>query len=162
LVLDEMGLDVMSARVLTTTDGWSYDLFQLMNQQGDVLNEEDAAELVRRLAAATKGRKPRGPVRRTVPRRLRHFSTNPKIRFARDPDGGGSVLHIHCSDRPGLLSRIATAIFQMGVQVHNARIATFGERVEDTFLISDANRQPLTAEVREKLTEAISKNIEEG
>lgn len=162
LVLDEMGLDVMSARVLTTTDGWSYDLFQLMNQQGDVLNEEDAAELVQRLAVATRGRKPKGPVRRTVPRRLRHFSSNPKIRFAKDPDGGGSVLHIHCTDRPGLLSRIATAIFQMGAQVHNARIATFGERVEDTFLISDANRQPLSAEAREKLAEAITKNIEEG
>ena len=34
-VLDEMALDVMSARVLTTNDGRSYDLFQLMDQHGE-------------------------------------------------------------------------------------------------------------------------------
>jgi len=162
LVLDDLGLDVMSARVLTTTDGWSYDLFQLMNQQGDVLNEDDAAELIRRLEASTSGLKPRSPARRTIPRRLRHFTANTKIRFAKDPDDGGTVLHILCTDRPGLLSRIAVAIFKMGVQVHNARIATFGERVEDTFLISDENRQPLTTEARDSLAEAITKSIEKG
>ena len=161
-ILDEMGLDVMSARVLTTSDEWSYDLFQLMDQHGDVLNEVDAAELVRRLGFATRDCNPREPVRRTTPRRLRHFSSDPDIRFTKDPDKTGSVLHIYCSDRPGLLSRIAAAIFIQGIQVHNARIATFGERVEDTFLVSDAEHQPLTNDAREALAEALLGHIEEG
>jgi [protein-PII] uridylyltransferase len=161
-ILDEMGLDVMSARVLTTNDGWSYDLFQLMDQNGDVLNEIDSSELIGRLESATRDCEPREPVKRTLSRRLRHFSSDPDIRFTRDPDNAGSVLHIHCSDRPGLLSRIASAIFRQGVQVHNARIATFGERVEDTFLISDPEHQPLTKDARNALTEALLKHIEEG
>jgi len=161
-ILDEMGLDVMSARVLTTNDKWSYDLFQLMDQHGDVLNEVDAAELIRRLEFATGDCKPREPVRRTMPRRLRHFSSDPDIRFTRDPDKAGSVLHIHCNDRPGLLSRIAAAIFTQGIQVHNARIATFGERVEDTFLVSDPEHQPLTKDAREAMIEALLEHIEEG
>jgi len=161
-ILDEMGLDVMSARVLTTNDNRSYDLFQLMDQHGDVVNAVDATELVRRLEAATRDCKPRAPVKRTIPRRLRHFSSNPKIEFARDPDKAGTILHIRCNDRPGLLSRIAAAIFSRDVQVHNARIATFGERVEDTFLISDAKHQPLTSEAREALAESIRNSIEEG
>jgi [protein-PII] uridylyltransferase len=161
-ILDEMGLDVMSARVLTTNDKWSYDLFQLMDQHGDVLNEVDAAELVRRLEFSTSDRKPREPVRRTMPRRLRHFSFDPEIRFTKDPDKAGSVLHIHCNDRPGLLSRVAAAIFKQGVQVHNARIATFGERVEDTFLVSDPEHQPLTNDAREALVKSLMEHIEEG
>jgi [protein-PII] uridylyltransferase len=161
-VLDEMGLDVMSARILTTVDSRSYDLFQLMDQHGNVVNSADAAELVQRLDAATRACKPRAPVNRTMPRRLRHFSSNPKIEFARDPDKAGTVLHIRCNDRPGLLSRIATAIFSRDIQVHNARIATFGERVEDTFLVSDAKHQPLTGEARDALAESIRKSIEEG
>ena len=161
-ILDEMGLDVMSARVLTTKDQKSYDLFQLMDQHGEIVNEMDAAELVGRLEAATTDCTPRTPVRRSVPRRLRHFKSEPEIRFTKDPDGGGSVLHIHCDDRPGLLSRIATAIYSQSVQVHNARIATFGERVEDTFLVSDPDHRPLSSEARDALAGKLIEHIEEG
>jgi [protein-PII] uridylyltransferase len=158
-ILDEMGLDVMSARVLTTDDGRSYDLFQLMDQHGDVVNEVDSAELVRRLEAASRDLKPRGPVKRSMPRRLRHFESAPDIRFTKDPDGAGTVLHLHCNDQPGLLSRIAAAIFNRGVQVHNARIATFGERVEDTFLLSKPEHQPLNGDDRDALAESIRKHL---
>ena len=161
-ILDEMGLDVMSARVLTTKDGWSYDLFQLMDQHGNILNDVDAAELVRRLQVATRESKPREPVKRSIPRRLRHFTSEPEVLFSKDPDNEGSVLHLHCDDRPGLLSRIAAAIFREGVQVHNARIATFGERVEDTFLVSDSENRPLTGEVREALAQSIRDHLKEG
>jgi [protein-PII] uridylyltransferase len=161
-ILDEMALDVMSARVLTTNNGWSYDLFQLMDQHGEVVNEVDAAELISRLEQATSEQKPRAPIKRTVPRRLRHFSGTPDIRFTKDPDNAGSVLHVRCNDRPGLLSRIAAAIYSQGAQVHNARVATFGERVEDTFLISDADNQPLESAARDALAESLKKHIEEG
>jgi [protein-PII] uridylyltransferase len=161
-ILDEMALDVMSARVLTTDDGRSFDLFQLMDQQGDVLNEVDAGELVTRLRDATSEKKPRAPIMRKLPRRLRHFTSPPEIRFSEDPDGAGTVLHLRCNDQPGLLSRVAAAIFEQGAQVHNARIATFGERVEDTFLLSDPEHNPLAADAMEALGESIRKHLEQG
>jgi [protein-PII] uridylyltransferase len=161
-VLDEMGLDVMSARVLTTKDERSYDLFQLMDQHGEVLNEVDAAELVSRLEDATSEERPRAPVKRKMPRRLRHFTTPPEIAFTDDPDGAGTVLHLQCTDQPGLLSRVAAAIYQQNIQVHNARIATFGERVEDTFLISDSEHRPLTDPCRETLAQSIRKHLDAG
>jgi [protein-PII] uridylyltransferase len=158
--LDEMNLDVMSARVLTTNDDWSYDLFQLMDQHGNILNEIDADELVQRLVSATQSEVPPGPVERTMPRKLRHFEGMSKIHFALDPDGEGTVLHLRCNDRPGLLSKLAAAIYQENVQVHNARIATFGERVEDTFLVSDVDHQPLTEEAQEALAESIRRRLD--
>jgi len=161
-VLDEMALDVMSARVLTTDDGRSYDLFQLMDQHGDVINEVDSAELVRRLEVATSEEQPRAPIQRKMPRRLRHFTAPPQMNFSADPDRAGTVLHLRCNDQPGLLSRVAAAIFQQNVQVHNARIATFGERVEDTFLISDSEHRPLTDEAMAALAEAIQEHLQQG
>jgi len=155
-----MALDVMSARVLTTEDGRSFDLFQLMDQHGNVINEVDAAELVERLERATSEEWPRTPVRRKMPRRLRHFTTAPQIRFDVDPDDAGTVLQLRCNDQPGLLSRVAAAIYTQNVQVHNARIATFGERVEDTFLVSDADHKPLTEEARDALAESIRQHLE--
>jgi [protein-PII] uridylyltransferase len=161
-VLDEMALDVMSARVLTTNDDRSYDLFQLMDQHGDVINEVDAAELVKRLEVATSEVRPRAPVRRKMPRRLRHFTSPPQVNFSADPDQGGTVLHLRCNDQPGLLSRVAAAIYQLNIQVHNARIATFGERVEDTFLVSDSEHRPLTDEAMAELGKAIQEHLEQG
>jgi len=161
-VLDEMALDVMSARVLTTEDGRSFDLFQLMDQNGEVINEVDAAELVERLQKATSEEWPRAPVRRKMPRRLRHFTAAPKIQFSADPDEAGTVLQLRCNDQPGLLSRVAAAIYKQNVQVHNARIATFGERVEDTFLVSDSEHRPLTDEAMEALADSIRTHLEQG
>ena len=57
------------------------------------------------------------------------------------------------------MSRIAAAIFNRGVQVHNARIATFGERVEDTFLLSKPEHQPLNGDDRDALAESIRKHL---
>jgi len=158
-VLDEMGINVLSARILTTNEGRSFDLFQLMDQHGDVLNALDAVDLVGRLEVATTESTLRTPVQRSMPRRHRHFTSEPQIAFSKDPDGEGTVLNLECNDQPGLLSRVAAAIFKQGIQVHNARIATFGERVEDTFLISDSHNKPLSNEARKTLSRLISEHL---
>ena len=72
----------------------------------------------------------------------------------------GTVVHLACNDQPGLLSRVAAAIHDQGVQVHNARIATFGEKVEDTFLVSNSEQQPLSDEAMGALRENIQKYLE--
>ena len=159
-VLDEMGMDVMSARILTTENGLSYDLFQVMDQHGHVINPIDAEELVRRLRTATGEEQPREFVKRKVPRRLRHFDTDTVVTFKKDPDHGGTVLHLTCRDKPGLLSRIAAAIVRQGLQVHSARIATFGEKVEDTFLVSGPDLKPLKEEEMEALEKRIRKYLD--
>ncbi len=161
-VFDEMGLNVMSARILTTNDGYSFDLFQLMDQQGNVLQETDADELVKRLRAAIQTEDQRPMVKRPLPRRLRHFISDPVIRFSPDPDRLGTLLELECSDQPGLLSRVAAAMVKENVQVHDARIATFGERVEDIFQVSDANHQPLTEQAQQALAESIRNNLIKG
>ncbi|MBT8057214.1 MAG: [protein-PII] uridylyltransferase [Xanthomonadales bacterium] len=159
-VLDEMGMDVMSARVLTTEDGLSYDLFQVMDQHGHVINPIDSDELVQRLDAATDEGRPRDFVKRKGPRRLRHFDTDTVVTFKKDPDRGGTVVHLTCHDKPGLLSRIAAAIVGQGLQVHSARIATFGEKVEDTFLVSGPDHEPLKDPEMEALEERIKKYLD--
>lgn len=46
-------------------------------------------------------------------------------------------MEVRCTDRPGLLSGIANVLLAHKVRLHDARIATFGEQVEDSFLLSD-------------------------
>ena len=52
-------------------------------------------------------------------------------------------LSLVCTDQPGLLAGVAQVLRQHRLRVHDARIATFGERVEDFFLLSDERDQAL-------------------
>ena len=159
-VLDEMGTNVLAAKVLTTLDGRSFDLFTLMDRHNNVLNEADCEEMIQRLEVACRDEAPADPVRRAMPRRLKHFVSEPSIAFVDGETESGTILEFESNDRPGLLSRIAAAITACGLQVHDARIATFGERVEDTFVISEPGHRPLSDEVRERLKKTIRKHLE--
>ena len=54
-------------------------------------------------------------------------------------------ISIVCNDRPGLLADIARVLREQRLRVHDARIATFGERAEDMFQISDEHRADIMA-----------------
>jgi [protein-PII] uridylyltransferase len=160
-VFDEMRLNVLAARVLTTTDQRSFDLFQVTDRGGQALIDADAEVLKRRLLRATSDGAGYSPVRRAMPRRLKHFNSQPVISFSAEPLGQMTAMELECNDRPGLLSRLAGAMASLGVQVHDARIATFGERVEDTFLISDSAHQPLDEEACQTLLRTIEEYLDQ-
>ena len=52
------------------------------------------------------------------------------------------------ADRPGLLYIVATTLAEHGANLHTAKIATLGERVEDVFLISGGDLNNSTARIR--------------
>jgi len=64
---------------------------------------------------------------------------------------GATQLALVCSDRPGLLAEVAQALRDARVRVHDARIATFGERVEDFFVLAGASGGVLTQAARDAL-----------
>ena len=78
-----------------------------------------------------------------------------RIDFNAQPVQGHSQLAIVCADRPGLLAAVAHLFRECRIRVHDARIATFGERVEDFFLISDENDGVLGAPARVQLRAAL-------
>ena len=47
-------------------------------------------------------------------------------------------------DRPGLLARMGRIFLDFDISVQNAKIVTLGERVDDVFVITDANNQALS------------------
>ncbi|HZV39064.1 MAG TPA: ACT domain-containing protein, partial [Pseudoxanthomonas sp.] len=58
-------------------------------------------------------------------------------------------------DRPGLLADVAQVLRAQSLRVHDARIATFGERAEDLLQITDESDRPLAAPAQEALREAL-------
>lgn len=138
---DRMELNVLAARVATTRSDRSWNIFQLMDANGAAMNGSDSARLERALAEQLLCRGIRALPGRPIPRRLRHFLTRSEI--AIETAGDLTRLEIATTDRPGLLSAIAEALLAAELRLHDARIATFGQRVEDVFTISDHDGRPL-------------------
>ncbi|MDX2427656.1 MAG: [protein-PII] uridylyltransferase [Xanthomonadales bacterium] len=158
-VIDEIGLDVLSARVGTTTSGKSYDLFQLMDSNGESLNKIDCGRLKTRLCKVLVAANTPKSVTRRLPRRLRPFKTVPEIHFSAAHGGEKTLLDLICSDRPGLLSDISAAFIACGIRIHDSKITTMGDRVEDAFILSDKQNEPLSRDTRALLLQTLTDTL---
>jgi len=149
----------LSARVDTTSSDRSFDLFQLMDRHAQPLNHIDSERLQRRLSEVLKDSSVPEPVMRRLPRRLRPFKSTAKIRFSAAHGGDKTLMDLACSDRPGLLSNISAAMVECGIRIHDARIATMGDRVEDAFILSDQLDAPLSRQMRTKLLNTLTETL---
>ncbi|HJP97796.1 MAG TPA: [protein-PII] uridylyltransferase [Rhodanobacteraceae bacterium] len=162
--LDRLRLDVVAARVMSSRDGRALDTFTVLDAGSQLPVPADRAaglrdSLLRALDAATLRTQ---PARRSLTRRLRHFQRPPRIDFHGEEGQRLTRLALVCSDRPGLLVAIAQAFLDVGVRVHDARIATFGDQVEDFFELSDRNDAPLDGSLEDSLRNALQRRLAPG
>ena len=143
-ILGRLGFTVLHSRIITGNHGMTLDSYVVEEVDrpaaGDSRHEEIRAALRRGLR--NPAQVPR-TVRRLAKRRLKHFSIPVEVDFTRDASGRCTVMEVIAADRPGLLARIGWTLADAGVHIRNARIATFGERAEDVFDVTDASGQPL-------------------
>ncbi|MCG8465337.1 MAG: hypothetical protein MI750_10870, partial [Xanthomonadales bacterium] len=71
-----------------------------------------------------------------------------------------TLMWLECTDRPGLLSLIAEVLLAEHVRIHDARIATLGDRVEDLFVLSDRHDRPLTQAACDALSQALKLRLD--
>ncbi|UYB54368.1 [protein-PII] uridylyltransferase [Xanthomonas sp. AM6] len=154
MTLDRRGYGIHRARVLDAPHQAIFDTFEVM--PADAFASGDPAQLEAALREALAGDLTRlRPARRVVPRQLRHFRFAPRIEFRESVDGRRTRLSLVAPDRPGLLSNVAQVLRRQQLRVHDARIATFGERAEDLFQITDEHNQPLPESSRQALHAAL-------
>jgi len=146
-VLDALNINVQGARIYNSKTGYTLGTFFVLNQEGEPLGTN--AKFLQRVYHAlyqelsTSANSRRLSTRRT-PRRLKHFSHPTRTNIRNDMLSGYTSLEVTSPDRPGLLACIARIFIDLEVHLQNAKIATLGERVEDTFYITDSSGQPLS------------------
>ncbi|HET7127294.1 MAG TPA: [protein-PII] uridylyltransferase [Lysobacter sp.] len=157
--LDRLGLAIQHARLLDGPNATVFDTFVVL--PNDPQRPVAPADIESRLGGVLAGALDKvRPARRTAPRHLRHFRIAPQAQFSDGADGRRSVLSLVCTDRPGLLADVAQVLRAHRVRVHDARIATFGERAEDVFRITDEEDRPLSADAKNALHDALLARID--
>ncbi|WP_019568291.1 [protein-PII] uridylyltransferase [Thioalkalivibrio sp. ALMg13-2] len=156
--LTQLGLDIVDARIITTAGGRTLDTFLVLESGGGQTvdagyrSEEIRQSLERELER--EGTIP-NPASRQLPRRLKHFDVDTQIEFEPAAGGQATRMRLRALDRPGLLSTIGHVLAEQGIDVRTARIATAGEQVEDSFLLSRPGHAALDDEDQAHLRKAL-------
>ena len=163
--LDQLGLTILDARIMTTTDDYVLNSFLVLEQSGEPINE-----LFREVHICTVLRN--NLLHREVKkhknihcqsRQAKHFPIPTSIQFHADPLDRHTIIELITTDHAGLLSKIGRAFVQKNIHLHSAKITTIGSRAEDMFYITDNQSQPITDPVRqEQIREEILKMLEAG
>ena len=144
------GFSVLDARIHTTQSGFALDTFQVVTPAHDM--DEHYRELTSMLenglshAISEAGPLPK-PSRGRVSRRVRSFPIAPRVTLQPDEKAQHWLLSISASDRVGLLYSVARVLAKHKINLQLAKIATLGERVDDTFLIDGAELQHNRAQI---------------
>jgi [protein-PII] uridylyltransferase len=153
--LDRAGLAIQQARLFDGPDDYVFDTFEVVPADGQRAIAAEDVERRLSIALATPDLDTIKPARRTQPRHLRHFRIVPQVQFATTADGQRTLLSLVCNDRPGLLADVTRVFRAQRLRVHDARIATFGERAEDVFQITDERDAALDDARQQALREAL-------
>jgi [protein-PII] uridylyltransferase len=65
------------------------------------------------------------------------------VNFLETRQGQQTVIEVIAQDRPGLLYQIAEVFEKCNIKLHNAKVATFGARIEDIFIVTDLSDNPI-------------------
>ena len=155
--LDQLGLNIVDARITPTGDGFSLDLYHLLEDDGAPITDQDRqAEIEHALWRSLEGPAdaPLAVLRR-APRQARMFNTPTQIALSIDERNRRSVLELTAGDRPGLLCEVGKVLMEEHVELHAAKIMTVGERAEDVFYLTDFDNRPLSQDAAERLRERL-------
>ena len=158
LALDQLRLNIVDARIITSKHGYTLDTFIVLEESGEYVESGERTnaikEMLRRELSSLD--KPARKISRMEKRQLRNFPIATTVTFSHDESNNRTVMEVIASDRVGLLSRIGMAMESCTTRLQNAKIATYGERVEDIFFITDQENRMITDQTKlDSLRDAI-------
>ena len=143
-ILGRLGLTVLDSRIITGNHGMTLDSYVVEDIAAPTAasGRHEEIRTALQLGLRTPARVPRS-VHRLAKRQLKHFTIPVEVNFTQDASNRHTVMEVIAADRPGLLARIGWALADARVRIRNAKIATFGERAEDVFYVTDEHNRPL-------------------
>ena len=140
---EKLGLNVVDARIITNRKGFVLDSFIVLENDGEKIKTKERCNEIRMRILndldSTTSIQDQG--KWVEKRQLKSFTLPTLVTFNTDENNNRTIMEVSTIDRPGVLSRIGIAMDLCGAKLQGAKIATYGERVEDIFYLqNDENK----------------------
>jgi [protein-PII] uridylyltransferase len=133
------GLSILTAQVFTSQDDVAVDVFEVEGAFEAEVTEERWREFRSTLRHALEGRL---SLERRVAEKRSHYpppraDLGVDVTVHNEVSDFFTVVEVGCADRVGLLFDITAALAELQLDVHLAKVATYGGRVVDAFYVRD-------------------------
>ncbi|MCC2689148.1 MAG: uridylyltransferase [Rhizobiaceae bacterium] len=146
------GGNIVDAQIFTTADGRAFDTILISREFDRDEDERRRAERVGRLIEDVLSGKvwlPEMIEKRARPKRgAKAFRIEPSADIRNALSNRFSVIEVTGLDRPGLLSEITGTLSDLSLDIASAHITTFGEKVIDTFYVTDLTGHKIESQAR--------------
>jgi [protein-PII] uridylyltransferase len=161
-LLDQMGINIVDARVIPTSDNHSLNTYHVLEDTNKELSDLGRIRQIETELKTVLSDKDLSlpAVTRRANRQTKLFTTATQINFNDDTDNNRTILELIAGDRPGLLSEIGKVFMEQQVYLHDAKIVTVGERAEDVFYVTDKFGKPLTTQARDELQALLASTLD--
>ena len=147
------GANIVDAQIFTTADGRALDTILISREFDRDDDETRRGQRVGKLIEdALAGRSWLPDIiekRAKARRRAKAFVIDPRVDIRNALSNRFSVIEVEGLDRPGLLSELTRALSDLSLDIASAHITTFGEKVIDTFYVTDLTGQKIENPARQ-------------
>ncbi|MEP1205734.1 MAG: [protein-PII] uridylyltransferase [Rhizobiaceae bacterium] len=165
------GANIVDAQIFTTRDGRALDSIFINRLYDDPRDErrraQHIADTIQKVLTG-KTRLSKLLADKAKPkRRSAAFKVEPSVMINNELSDKFTVIELEALDRPGLLSDVTDALADLSLDIASAHIATFGEKVIDSFYATDLVGFKITspqklAAIKRKLMAALGATAVEG
>ncbi|WOH38781.1 [protein-PII] uridylyltransferase [Thalassotalea fonticola] len=151
-LLDLKKLSIHDAKILTSKDGYTLNTFVILDSKGQPIKDSYLADniktsLTQHLTLDENVEYCKIP----LPKKFKQFNFPTKVSFIEHSNKKVTSFEIVAIDRPGLLADIGHVFQQCELNVHMAKVTTFGERAEDVFIVSNKDHLALSSTEQNQL-----------
>jgi [protein-PII] uridylyltransferase len=137
------GFDVVSAKIITRSDGYALDTFYLQNKdKKPIADDYIRKKLIKNISTGLEGglnvEKELNIKWKETPARYRAIKAPVRVIFDNKTSNNYTILEVKCKNAPGVLYRITKIITNLGCQINTANVSTYGDRVVDIFYLKNA------------------------
>jgi len=153
-ILSNYRATIQEATILKNDNYFDLDTYIILTEKDQVFFDDKEVKIIQQALIKYLSNQSHPPTIKEQRTALResHFNFAPKISFSEDEITNQTRLFLVTKDRSGLLATLSHIFLNEKITLHNAKITTAGERVEDVFYLTNENGKKLTQKEKDNLT----------
>jgi [protein-PII] uridylyltransferase len=160
-LLGSKKLSIHDAKITSTKTGYTVNTFIILDARGKELKESYQTQAIAdALSVKLKQDDTCNISLQPIRREVKQFQFPLRVSFINIKAKSKTMIEIITLDRPKVLANIAQIFQQLKINIHSAKITTFGEKVDDVFTISTSENTALNDEEKQILSDKLTQEID--